>query len=131
MRCRPRAARISPRSAPGSLVISARDEMALQLQRLFITAIAVQHFAAEVQGICRHIIDPSGVTHFRNRCVENRRRVMNITPRRSEGLMEQLGPVLDPLNVTAFPSEKAWGVQVDEDTAVLVDFDEEQGKLVL
>ena len=129
--------------------------MALQLQRLFITAIAVQHFAAEVQGICRHIIDPSGLTHFRNRCVENRRRVMNITPRRSEvgmlstigiragsrvtmarleqieGLMEQLGPVLDPLNVTAFPSEKAWGVQVDEDTAVLVDFDEEQGKLVL
>ena len=48
-----------------------------------------------------------------------------------EGLMEQLGPVLDPLNVTAFPGEKAWGVQVDEDTAVLVDFDEEQGKLVL
>ena len=45
-----------------------------------------------------------------------------------EGLMEQLGPVLDPLNVTAFPSEKAWGVQVDEDTAVLVDFDEEQEK---
>lgn len=48
-----------------------------------------------------------------------------------DGLMSQLGPVLDPLGITAFPGAKAWGIALDEETSVLVDFDESQGKLVL
>lgn len=48
-----------------------------------------------------------------------------------EALMSQLGAVLDPLGITAFPSSKTWGIALDEQTSVLVDFDDTLGKLVL
>jgi hypothetical protein len=48
-----------------------------------------------------------------------------------EALMSSLGPVLDPLDLTYHQGEKVWSVQCDEETAVLVDFVEEQATFVL
>ena len=48
-----------------------------------------------------------------------------------ESLMRQVGPILDPFGIVEYPSEKAWGIQIDEETSVLIDFDEDQGKLVI
>lgn len=47
-----------------------------------------------------------------------------------EQLVEQVGPILDPLELIYFPGQDAWGVLVDERTSVLVDYDE-PGRLIL
>ncbi len=46
-----------------------------------------------------------------------------------EALMVDLGPVADPLSIEAFDDRQAWGIRFDEDRSVLIDFDEDQGKL--
>jgi hypothetical protein len=48
-----------------------------------------------------------------------------------EALMIELGPLLNPMGIAAFPSENVWGVQIDEETSVLVDFEEARDRLVL
>lgn len=46
-------------------------------------------------------------------------------------LMSEIGPVLDPLAVQAFPEDKCWAVALDDDTVVLVELDERKNSLVL
>ena len=48
-----------------------------------------------------------------------------------ELLMNELGPILDPLQIEGAPEQRCWSVLLDEDLALLIDFDEEQGKLVI
>ncbi len=48
-----------------------------------------------------------------------------------EALMEELGPVLDPLSLTYYQGKATWSVQIDEDTELLVDFVAAQGTFVL
>ena len=47
-----------------------------------------------------------------------------------ETLMEELGPVLDPVSIEAFPKDRHWIVILDEETVCFIDFDEEQNKLI-
>ena len=48
-----------------------------------------------------------------------------------EILMSEVGPVLDPLEVAALPEQKSWAVAMEEDLAVLVQFDEQKNSLFL
>ena len=48
-----------------------------------------------------------------------------------ESLMEQLGPVLDPLEIVGFPDQSVWGLQIDEETRLFVDYDNQYNKLVV
>lgn len=48
-----------------------------------------------------------------------------------EILMKEIGPLLDPLCIDAFPEQQCWGLQLDEDTSLLVDLDETARKLVV
>jgi hypothetical protein len=46
-------------------------------------------------------------------------------------LMSELGPILDPLALEAFPEHGCWGIQLDEDKAILVEFNEDKSCLIL
>ena len=48
-----------------------------------------------------------------------------------ETLMSDVGPVLDPLAIDAMPEAKCWGIAMEEDLSVLVEFDEQKNCLVL
>ena len=48
-----------------------------------------------------------------------------------EILMSDVGPVLDPLAIDAMPEAKCWGIAMEEDLSVLVEFDEQKNCLVL
>jgi hypothetical protein len=48
-----------------------------------------------------------------------------------DALLVQVGPVLDPLGIVAYDSENSWRIQVTEDVELILDFDEEQGKLTM
>jgi hypothetical protein len=48
-----------------------------------------------------------------------------------EALMVELGSLADPWSIEAFGDRKAWGIRFDEERAVLIDFDEEEGKLII
>ena len=48
-----------------------------------------------------------------------------------EALMEQVGPILDPLHLSYHAAEKIWGIQLDPETLLLADLDETNGKLFL
>ena len=51
--------------------------------------------------------------------------------RHVDGLMADLGPVLDPLRLQAYAAEGTWLILLDEAMAVVVELDEERGTLVL
>ncbi|GJD78656.1 hypothetical protein GCM10007886_00890 [Methylobacterium gregans] len=46
-------------------------------------------------------------------------------------LITRLGPVLDPLGITAFPEAGTWGIAINDALSVLVDLAEDRGKVVL
>lgn len=46
-------------------------------------------------------------------------------------LMSEVGPVLDPIAVQAFPEDGCWAVALDDDMVVLVELDERKNSLVL
>lgn len=46
-------------------------------------------------------------------------------------LMSELGPILNPPAVYASDEEKSWGIALEEDLTVLVQFDEQKASLVL
>jgi len=46
-------------------------------------------------------------------------------------LMTQLGPILDPPAIYASDEEKCWGVALDKDLTVLIQFDEQKASIVL
>lgn len=46
-------------------------------------------------------------------------------------LMNELGPVLDPLAIRSHPDHQGWSLLLDEETLLLVDLDDEARKLVL
>ena len=48
-----------------------------------------------------------------------------------ELLINELGPILDPLQIEGAPEQRCWSVLLDEEVALLLDLDEEQGKLVI
>lgn len=46
-------------------------------------------------------------------------------------LMSELGPILDPLDITAYEAEGTWTLLVDEETLLVIEHDEELGRLFL
>lgn len=48
-----------------------------------------------------------------------------------DGLMQALGPVLDPLAIEAAAEENLWGIAMEEDLVVIVELDESKNCLVL
>lgn len=48
-----------------------------------------------------------------------------------DSLLKEIGPVLDPLSIEAFPQHRCWGLLLDEATSLLIDLDEEAHKLIL
>ena len=45
-------------------------------------------------------------------------------------LIAETGPLLDPIEVTEFPEEKAWGIRLDEETFVFVDYQPDDQSVV-
>lgn len=48
-----------------------------------------------------------------------------------EILMSEIGPVLDPFEIDAIAEHKSWAIFMEQDLAVLVQFDEQKNCLVL
>lgn len=48
-----------------------------------------------------------------------------------ERLVQGLGPVLDPVAIDFAEEERIWGIEMEEDLAVIIQFDEQKNCLVL